>query len=67
LKNIIIVTIEMTLILTKDVRQTLTLRSENKLETRILKIERKFNIELLNKNALNKKNTISKFEKKKKL
>jgi len=64
LKNITIVAIKITLILTRDVRQTLTLQSENELETQILKIEKKFNIELFNKNALNKENTINTFEKK---
>jgi len=34
-------------------------------ETRISKIERKFNIELFNKNTSNKKNTINKFKEKK--
>jgi len=54
----------MTTILTRDVRQTLTLRNKNELKTQVLKIEKKFNIELLNKNALNKKNTINEFKKK---
>jgi hypothetical protein len=43
----------------------LILRNKNKLETRVLKIKKKLNVELLNKNALDKKNTINKFEKKK--
>jgi hypothetical protein len=42
----------------------LTLRNKNKFKTRISKIKKKFNIELLNKNALNRENTINKFKKK---
>jgi len=42
----------------------LILRNKNELEIRISKIEKKFDIEFLNKNALNKKNTINEFKKK---
>jgi len=55
----------MTTILIKDVRQTLTLYNENEFKIRISKIEKKFNIKLFNKNALNKENIINKFKKKK--